>query len=124
MARDGSRRRGAPGGRRSRGEPVSNRKDAQLCAQVAEEIGLTLAASRDEDLNGVWVMGVEPYPNVGHLRVVVQAAQGTDEDRVHEKLAANLAYLRQEVAESISRKKVPNISFVVLPATPPKAPIE
>ena len=125
MSRERHPHRGArgasPGGF---GSPALQRKDAQLCAQVSEELGLALAAEGDEALNGAWIMSVEPWPTVGQLRVVVQAPQGVDPDALLEKLQANSAYLRGEIADSIHRKKVPSLSFVVVPAPESPAPLE
>ncbi len=93
----------------------SLRKDAQLCAQIADALGLTLAESADPSLNGLWVKEVQPAPHIGHLRVLVQAGRGEDPNRIHSKLEERGGYLRRQVGEAIHRKKVPSLSFVVLP---------
>jgi ribosome-binding factor A len=93
----------------------SLRKDAQLCAQVAEALSLALAESADPSLDGLWVMEVEPAPHIGHLRVLIQAGPESDLRAIQTKLEARLSYLRRQVGEAIHRKKVPSLSFAVLP---------
>lgn len=92
------------------------RKDAQLCAQIADALSLALAESSDPALYGLWVMEVESAPHGGHVRVLLQAQRGDALDEVQAKVEARHGYLRQQVGEAIHRKKVPSLSFVVLPA--------
>ena len=93
----------------------SGRKDAQLCAQIVDAVSLALAESADPLLNELWVMEAEPAPHIGHVRVLVQAGRGADLAAIQTKLEARQGYLRRQVGDVIHRKKVPSLSFAVLP---------
>ena len=95
----------------------STRKDAQLCAQVQRAIEDALSGELDDAvLADLWVVRVEPAPNVAHLRVWVaparrDAAQSPEVVLAH--LAAAAGLLRAEVAAAIHRKRVPELSFAL-----------
>lgn len=92
----------------------STRKDRQLCGQVQQAIGLALAAELDDELlNELWVVRVEPAPTVSQLLVWVSGPLGTRADEITQRLYAVAPVLRREVAASISRKRVPTLSFAV-----------
>ncbi len=95
---------------------AGNRKTEQLCKQVARAIDSALAACADVRLHDLVVVRVEPAPNAGRLRIVVQESSGGDgRDRtaLDALLAAATGYLRGEIALAITRKRVPEIIFDV-----------
>lgn len=94
------------------------RKNAQLCAQVADALSLALAQTHDPRLWDLWVVEVRPAPNVSHLEVLLQSERDEGEvDSVREKLQLRYGFFRGAVSEAIHRKKVPSFHFVVLPQT-------
>jgi len=101
------------------GSPVDRRaarKERQLCRQVQEALGYALPALEDDLLQDLWVVDVEPAPDASRLCAVVQAPRGADVEEVHARLSHASGLLRTEVAQAISRKRTPVITFRVLPA--------
>ena len=101
------------------GEPMSRphqRKDLQLCEQVQQAIALALADLSDAALSELHVVSVQPYPHVGRLQVLLEAPARFSVSHLQERLARVSSRLRSEVAASIHRKKVPTLSFCVVPA--------
>lgn len=90
----------------------NDRKQRQLCAQVAEAIDLALGESTDSVLQGCWVVDVRPGPDQARLRVRVQTADQIDIRDFEKRLERATPWLRTQVAEYISRRKVPSISLV------------
>lgn len=97
------------------GDRKLERKERQLCRQVQEAVSEALAAVEDDVLLDVWVTNVEPAPDAGRLAVFVQAGRGAALEEVEARLEKVAGYLRTEVAGSISRKRVPTLTFRVLP---------
>ncbi|TKC92114.1 ribosome-binding factor A [Polyangium fumosum] len=91
------------------------RKERQLCRQVQEAVSEALAGIEDDVLLEVWVADVEPAPDAGRLAVIVQAPRGASPDEVAARLENVAGYLRAEVASAITRKRVPTLTFRVLP---------
>jgi len=84
-----------------------------LCGQVKDALHVALAGCADPVLQGLTVVGVEPAPHTGRLRVLVTAEAG-------ERAAAETAvlraagFLRGEVAAAISRRYAPELVFEVI----------
>ncbi len=118
----GSDRRRGHGG--SRGVDLSlmaddrrrARNERRLCRQVQEALGYALPALRDEVLRDLWVMDVEPAPDMARLCAVVEAPRGASIEDVYTRLDKAAGLLRTEVAEAIARKRTPVITFRVIPA--------
>ena len=95
----------------------ADRKARQFCRQVQRALNLALADRHaDDGLNDLFVEGVSPAPDCGHLLVHVVIPPGRP---VHEALGAlrrDAPRLRSEVAMAITRKRAPELSFV--PALP------
>lgn len=91
------------------------RKERQLCRQVQEAVSEALAGMEDDVLLEVWVADVEPAPDAGRLAVIVQAPRGVSPEDVAARLEKVAGYLRAEVASVITRKRVPTLTFRVLP---------
>jgi ribosome-binding factor A len=90
------------------------RKTRMLCAQVADCLQLALDGIGDDDLQDVWLHGVEPFPDAGTLRVTVIAADAVRADLANAALARAAGFLRSEIAAAISRKRVPQLVFRVV----------
>jgi ribosome-binding factor A len=93
----------------------AGRKALQLCGQVRDVLHAALAGCGDGVLQAVAVVGVEPAPHTGRLRVTVavpaDGAVTRDEAAAHLGRAAGL--LRSEVAGAIRRRKAPELVFAV-----------
>ena len=99
-------------------DPRQDRKTLQLCRQVQRALSLALAGEcGDELLRDAMVDGVEPLGGPGQLlvRVTVPPAIKALPGEVSARLAALAPRLRAAVAGEICRKRVPMLSFVVMP---------
>lgn len=97
---------------------ASDRKAAQLCAQVRRALDYGISEALSESSMDAYVLDVVPAPNTSHLLVVVQPAVDTDESGIRDlelELQRHAGLLRTTVAESINRRKTPTLSFRVLP---------
>lgn len=105
-----------------------DRKAQQLCRQVAETIDQILAGELgDAALNNLRVSGVAPAPDASRLLVSLVAVNDDvpfDQLATEQRLAAVTGLLRSAVAAAITRRKAPNLSFVVIcpNSTPSQAP--
>ncbi|MBX9581725.1 MAG: hypothetical protein K2X87_15590 [Gemmataceae bacterium] len=94
----------------------AGRKALQLCGQVRDVLHAALAGCGDGVLQALTVVGVEPAPHTGRLRVTVAVpADGSvsrDEAAAHLDRAAGP--LRSEVAGAIRRRKAPELVFAVV----------
>ncbi len=103
----------------------ARRKQDQLCRQVEERLGLVLAGELEDPLlQDLYVAGVEPEPGgvnlVVHLAVPPHRAE-VSPAAVLQRLAGLRAFLREEIAAAIHRKRAPGLLFRVergLPGTP------
>ena len=103
---------------RSRDNGSSNRKAAQLCAQVRRALDYGLSEALSDSTFDAYIMDVVPAPNTSHLMVLVQPAATLDEAGLRSLQDAILrcsGKLRTMVAESIHRRKTPTLSFQVVP---------
>ena len=111
---DGSGR----GGRKSRGE----QKALQLCRQAQRALGMALAGECDDDvLRSVYVEAVVPAPDATQLLVrlvIPAAARDVRADEVYARLQRVHGVLRRAVAEAITRKRAPELAFIVVPEGP------
>ena len=100
--------------------PSHDRKDLQLCRQVADTLSLLLGDCGDDCLRDLHVVRVLPAPDASQLLVIVGAMPGETPPAPHEVLArlqAHAAEFRAEVAHAITRKRAPALLFEYL-ATP------
>jgi ribosome-binding factor A len=94
----------------------NNRKDLQLCAQVAAALNAALQGEAQSPLlREVLVARVEPAPDTSRLRVLVggPALQRAGPAQLLESLAAARGFLRLQVASAIARKRVPELIFAL-----------
>ena len=89
-----------------------DRKLQQLCKQVANALQLVLP---DLQLPGdARVLSVMPAPNAGRLRVIVAVSDASDHQQVAARLEHCRGYLRSEMAQVVSRRRVPELVFSIV----------
>jgi ribosome-binding factor A len=104
-------------GRDVPGPDKPDHKTAMLCRQVERALRLALAGECDDGvLSELVIDSVMPAPNAGHLlvRVFVPATPDLSIVTVLERLARAKPKLRHLIGQSISRKRVPELSFAPL----------
>jgi ribosome-binding factor A len=98
--------------------PSVDRKTLQLCRQVERTISLVLSGELDDDrVRDLMVMSVVPAPHSSHLLVTVQSSEVLSPEQLLEVDAALSSFrgrLRTAVAESINRRKAPDMSFRIV----------
>ena len=96
---------------------LNERKTAQLLAQAETALAWTIENELDDaDLFGLIVAEVRPCPDASHLLVIATAPQGSDLRLLEQKLRRADGKIRETLGRAISRKRVPMLSFAVLPA--------
>ncbi len=90
-------------------------KTTQLCHQVEEAISCALVFSANPLLRDLYVVRVEPLQGSAVLRVLV-CTEGDPDERTFETLEKASGYFRSQVAQEISRKRVPSLRFTLIPA--------
>jgi ribosome-binding factor A len=94
------------------------RKARQLCRQVAETLDMVLSGEcRDELLQSLHVLSVDPAPNSARLLVTLAAdipADRFDRQAILDRLNDQSGRLRAEVAAAITRKRTPVLVFHVI----------
>jgi ribosome-binding factor A len=95
-------------------EKVTNRKALQLCGQVAKTLSLVLWECGDDVLRELAVEAVQAAPTSVRLLVTLSAPDGTDEATVLRHVEKAAAWMRQEVAAAINRRKTPELTFRVV----------
>jgi ribosome-binding factor A len=108
------------------GRSGPHRKALQLCGQVAETLNYVLSGECDDDvLRNLYVVRVDPAPDVSQVMVTVAPLDPKDAGRV-DLIMTHLMHaagkLRAEVASSIHRRKTPQLLFRVI--SPPSAAAE
>jgi len=92
-----------------------DRKDWQLCRQVLETLNFVLSGDSGDDLlRSLNVIRVVPAPDVHRLLVSVCpfASDATfSPAQTLTRLHQSVGRLRSEIARSISRRKVPDLTF-------------
>ena len=85
-----------------------------LCRQVQRTLMLALGEFDGVDLSDLSVGEVHPAPNAGHLVVEILVSGTATEPAsvLIARLSALTPRLRHLLAQSISRKRVPELSFV------------
>lgn len=95
--------------------PVS-RKALQLCRQIREALSWCLGSTPHDDLLILCrVDDVEPLPGNNRMLVRIGAPPDLDPIEVNRHLNDAAKTLRMEVAYSITRKKVPELIYLVNP---------
>lgn len=94
------------------GTEKTDRKLQQLCKQVSN--GLQLVLPSVPSLVDAGVSSVTPAPNAGRLRVVVAVPDTCDPRQVAAELEHCRGYLRREIAQVVSRRRVPELVFSII----------
>ena len=95
---------------------TGDRKTRQLCAQAERALGSVIQNELlDDNLDGLTVMEVRPFPDAGRVLVVLSAPTGTRPEQAMQALDRVSGRLREALGRAISRKRVPLLSFTVLP---------
>lgn len=105
--------------------PSHSRKDLQLCRQVAETLQFVLGDCGDDVLRDLHVVRVVPAPDASQLLVIVGSLPGESPaapSDVLDRLHAQAAGFRAEVAHAITRKRAPALLFEYLAGTPGEEP--
>ena len=93
----------------------SSQKARQLCAQVHDALSYALGDSSDPILMDLELDHVEPMPDDRHVLVVVSDPCGHGLVATLAALDRARGFLREAVAELVHRRRVPQLSFTVLP---------
>jgi len=98
-------------------DPARDRKTLQLCRQVQRALMLALGGECGEEaLGDVWVESVEPMGSASQLMVrIVAPPAGAAAVEVSARLNARAGALRAAIAGAICRKRVPMLTFLVVP---------
>lgn len=104
--------------RTERGARQSDRKARQLCRQTAETLAQVLSGEmHDQRLACLRVTSVQPAPDASRLLVTLVADCAPEEfcrTTTETRLQASAGRLRTAVAAAITRRKAPQLAFVVL----------
>lgn len=105
--------------KRSTFNEKDDHKTRQLCRQAERALSLALSGECNDDLlRELLVESVVPFPNASRLlvRVVVpKHLANVSPVEVVDRLNQAAPLLRRLVAESITRKRAPELSFTVVP---------
>lgn len=93
------------------------RKSFQLCRQVAETLHMVLSATADS-LADLSVVDVVPAPDSRRMLVVLKLdntiiQSGSEIEQLMERLHQETPRLRSEIAQSINRRKTPQLVFEI-----------
>lgn len=101
------------------------RKAMQLCKQVSRALLYALSECDDDVLRELFVESVVPAPDQNRLMVTVTPlGSELDQVKVLTRLGFVTPFLRNEVAQSINRKKVPELFFRFVPRSALVSPPE
>ena len=97
----------------------SDHKTMQLCRQAERAISLALTGECDDDvLRALYVESVTPAPDASRLLVQVvvgrSAGEGVTMQDVLQRLERVTGLLRAAVAQAVTRKRAPELTFVPL----------
>lgn len=110
---------GPPKSRRkeSRDDSSDDRKTMQLCAQVRRALHGVIPLPGLSAFEGVVVEAVQPDPDASRLRVVISVPPscGQPISSLKQRLIDRVGFIRSEVASQIHRKRVPLLTFELIP---------
>lgn len=103
----------------------SGHKDLQVCRQVFDALSLALSELNDPILEELILESVTPAPNATRVQVLfVPSRDGVDLDAAKARLEEIAGDLRMEVAAEVTRKKAPELAFVVVPRMSTLPPLD
>lgn len=100
-----------------RTRPTFNRKQAQLCSEVEQIVSLVLGSSKNSRLQQLYVASVEVSKDGACLVVYVAPPTPLDFEETEATLLAlegARAWVRQQIAVEINRKRTPEVRFQLL----------
>ena len=105
------------GRKESRDESSDDRKTMQLCAQVRRALHGVIPLPGSSYFEGLVVEAVEPDPDAGRLRVVISVPPSSTHPitSLRRRLTDMAGFIRSEVAPQIHRKRVPILTFELIP---------
>lgn len=110
---------GPPTSRRkeSRDDGSDDRKTMQLCAQVRRALHGVIPLPGSSCFEGLVVEAVEPDPDASRLRVVISVPASSERTipSLRQRLTDMVGFIRSEVAPQIHRKRVPLLTFDLVP---------
>ena len=103
----------------AKGRRRRSHKTAQLCRQVFRAVSLALSECTDDLLRDLIVHDVRPAPDASRMLVYVEFSVAAAQAGAHvadamERLASANGFLRREVAAAITRKRAPELMFIVV----------
>ena len=109
------------GGAAAAGRSRRLQKTKQLCRQVEHALVHALASSVEGELLELSILEVNPAPDASRLAVLVSLPRTsrTTPQKVHEALDRAAGWLRSEVASAITRKRAPELTFIVVVVVAP-----
>lgn len=97
-------------------ERAADRKTSQLCAQVARALSWAFETDLDDPIfEELEVVDVQPNPSASSLLVLVGVPFGGDYTEANLALDRAASILVDAVAREITRRKVPRLSFGLVP---------
>lgn len=101
----------------SRDESSDDRKTMQLCAQVRRALHGVIPLPGSSCFEGVVVEAVQPDPDASRLRIVISVPPSCAEPipSLKQRLIDRVGFIRSEVASQIHRKRVPILTFELMP---------
>jgi ribosome-binding factor A len=99
-------------------EPRPDHKTMQLCRQVQRALAIALMDCADDLIREFHVEGVRPAPDASNLLVLLGRRPGYASAApsifdVLERLDRLKGWLRREVTRAITRKRAPELSFMI-----------
>jgi ribosome-binding factor A len=101
----------------SHSQRKSDRKLQQLCRQVERALAYVVPGGlADPVLQDLSIDSVTPAPDASRLLVQLRTAQpAADVPQILERLERVRGYFRREVAAAVTRKRVPELVFHLIP---------
>jgi ribosome-binding factor A len=103
----------------STGRGRRDHKTAQLCRQVFRALSLALGECADDVLRELSVLDVQPAPDASRMLVRVACSASAGDPVGMADVLARLGeaggFFRREVAAAITRKRAPELMFVLVP---------
>ena len=95
---------------------ANERKTTQLCAQVERALDWAFEMDLDDPIfQELEVVDVQPNPGASHLLVLVGVPFGGDYTEADRALERASGILVDAVAQEITRRKVPRLTFGLVP---------
>ena len=103
--------------RESRDDSSDDRKTMPLCAQVRRALHGVIPFPGSRSFEGLVVEAVEPDPDASRLRVVISVPPSCTQPipSLKQGLIDRVGFIRSEVASQIHRKRVPLLTFELMP---------